>query len=160
LHSLNSKEKMFKIKNILLPTDFSKTSLTAANYAVELADDYKAKLHILNVLEKTPPILAIRSLDLSREKIIESIDADAQANLLDCVKKIKRIRDVEINSVIRKGIDYEEIIKYSTEKKIDIIVIATHGRTGLMHTLLGSVAEKVIRYSKIPVLVITPPSKS
>jgi len=151
---------MFKIKNILLPTDFSKTSLTAANYAVELADDYKAKLHILNVLEKTPPILAIRSLDLSREKIIESIDADAQANLLDCVKKIKRIRDVEINSVIRKGIDYEEIIKYSTEKKIDIIVIATHGRTGLMHTLLGSVAEKVIRYSKIPVLVITPPSKS
>ena len=151
---------MFKIKNILLPTDFSKTSLTAANYAVELADDYKAKLHILNVLEKTPPILAIRSLDLSREKIIESIDADAQANLLDCVKKIKRIRDIEINSVIRKGIDYEEIIKYSTEKKIDVIVIATHGRTGLMHTLLGSVAEKVIRYSKIPVLVITPPSKS
>lgn len=151
---------MFKIKNILLPTDFSKTSLTAAEYALELADEYKAKLHVLNVLEKTPPILAIRSLDLSHEKIIESIDADAQSNLNDCVKKIKKIKDIEIISAIRKGIDYEEIIKYSKEKKIDIIVIATHGRTGLIHTLLGSVAEKVIRYSKIPVLVTTPPSKS
>jgi len=151
---------MFKIKNILLPTDFSKTSLTAAEYAVELADEYKAKLHVLNVLEKTPPILAIRSLDLSREKIIESIDADAQEHLENCVKKIKKIKDVEIIAAIQKGIDYEEIIKYSKEKKIDIIVIATHGRTGLIHTLLGSVAEKVIRYSKIPVLVTTPPSKS
>ena len=151
---------MFKIKNILLPTDFSKTSLTAAEYAVELADEYKATLHVLNVLEKTPPILAIRSLDLSREKIIESIDADAQSHLSESVKKIKKIKDVEIIPVIRKGIDYEEIIKYSKEKKIDIIVIATHGRTGLIHTLLGSVAEKVIRYSKIPVLVTTPRSKS
>jgi len=151
---------MFKIKNILLPTDFSKTSLTAAEYAVELADEYKAALHVLNVLEKTPPILAIRSLDLSREKIIESIDADAQSHLSEVVKKIKKIKDVEIIPVIRKGIDYEEIIKYSKEKKIDIVVIATHGRTGLIHTLLGSVAEKVIRYSKIPVLVTTPRSKS
>jgi len=151
---------MFKIKNILLPTDFSKTSLTAAEYAVELADEYKATLHVLNVLEKTPPILAIRSLDLSREKIIESIDADAQSHLSEAVKKIKKIKDVEIIPIIRKGIDYEEIIKYSKEKKIDIIVIATHGRTGLIHTLLGSVAEKVIRYSKIPVLVTTPRSKS
>ena len=151
---------MFKIKNVLLPTDFSKISLTAAEYAVELADQYKAKLHVLNVLEKTPPILAIRSLDVSREKIIESIDADAKESLADCVKKIKKIKDVEIVAAIQKGIDYEEIIRYSKDKKIDVIVIATHGRTGILHTLLGSVAEKVIRYSKIPVLVTTPPSKS
>lgn len=151
---------MFKIKNILLPTDFSSTSLTAAEYALELANEYKANLHVLNVLEKTPPILAIRSLDLSREKIIQSIDADGQSQLDDCVKKIKKIRDAEIIPAIRKGVDFEEIIKYSKEKKIDVIVIATHGRTGILHTLLGSVAEKVIRYSKIPVLVTTPPSKS
>jgi universal stress protein A len=151
---------MFKIKNILLPIDFSKISLTAAEYAVELAKEYKATLHVLNVLEKTPPILAIRSLDLSREKIIQSIDADAKEQMDDCIKKIKKFGDVEIVPIIKKGIDYEEIIKYSQEKKIDVIVIATHGRTGILHTLLGSVAEKVIRYSKIPVLVTTPPSKS
>jgi universal stress protein A len=151
---------MFKVKNILLPTDFSKFSLTAAEYAVELAKEYNAKLHVLNVLEKTPPILAIRSLDLSREKIIESIDADANAQLDECVKKVKKLGNVEIVPVIKKGIDYEEIIKYSNEKKIDVIVIATHGRTGILHTLLGSVAEKVIRYSKIPVLVTTPKPNS
>lgn len=151
---------MFKIKNILLPTDFSRISLTAAEYAVELAVEYKAKLHVLNVLEKTPPILAIRSLDLSREKIIESIDTDAKSQLEVSIKKIKKIKDIEIISAIRKGIDYEEIIKYSKDKRIDIIVIATHGRTGILHTLLGSVAEKVIRYSKIPVLVTTPGEKS
>lgn len=150
---------MFKVKNILLPTDFSKISLTAAEYAVELATQYKAKLHVLNVLEKTPPILAIRSLDLSREKIIESIESDANKQLEECIKKIKKLGDVEIVPAIRKGIDYEEIINYSKEKKIDIIVIATHGRTGILYTLLGSVAEKVIRYSKIPVLVTTPRSK-
>lgn len=82
------------------------------------------------------------------------------AHLDECIKKIKKQGDFEIISTIRKGIDYEEIIKYSQEKKIDIIVIATHGRTGILHTLLGSVAEKVIRYSKIPVLVTTPPSKT
>ena len=151
---------MFKIKNILLPTDFSNISLTAAEYALELANEYNAKLHVLNVLEKTPPILAIRSLDLSREKITQSIDADAQLRLDECVKKIKKIRNAEIVPAIRKGIDFEEILKYSTENKIDVIVIATHGRTGILHTLLGSVAEKVIRYSKIPVLVTTPPAKS
>jgi universal stress protein A len=151
---------MFKIKNILLPTDFSNTSLTAAEYAVELAKEYDAKLHLLNVLEKTPPILAIRSLDISREKIIASIDADAKSQLDECLKKVKKFGNVKIVPVIKKGIDYEEIIKYSNEKKIDVIVIATHGRTGILHTLLGSVAEKVIRYSKIPVLVTTPPSKS
>lgn len=150
---------MFKVKNILLPTDFSKTSLTASEYAVELANQYNAKLHVLNVLEKTPPILAIKSLDLSREKIIESIDADAQAQIDECVRKIKKIKNIEVVAAVRKGIDYEEIIKYSKDKKIDIIVIATHGRTGILHTLLGSVAEKVIRYSKVPVLVTTPPSK-
>ena len=88
------------------------------------------------------------------------LGADAQSQLDDCIKKIKKIRDAEIISAIRKGVDFEEIIKYSKEKKIDVIVIATHGRTGILHTLLGSVAEKVIRYSKIPVLVTTPPSKS
>ena len=66
---------------------------------------------------------------------------------------------MEIKPVIRKGIDYEEIISYSKENNIDLIVIATHGRTGVLHTLLGSVAEKVIRYSKKPVLVTTPSEK-
>ena len=149
---------MFKVKNILLPTDLSNTSLSAADFAIELAAQYKAKIHLLHVLEKTPPILAIRSLDLSQERILKSFADEGRKSLESAVKKIKKGRseEIDIELVLKKGNDYEEIVKYSKEHKIDLIVIATHGRTGLLHTLLGSVAEKVIRYAKCPVLVITP----
>jgi nucleotide-binding universal stress UspA family protein len=149
---------MFKIKNILLPTDLSSISLSAADYAMELANQYKAKIHLLHVLEKTPPILAIRSLDLSQEKILKSFEEEGKKSLDIAVKKIKKGKseDIEIEPILKKGNDYDEIVKYSKDHKIDLIVIATHGRTGFLHTLLGSVAEKVIRYAKCPVLVITP----
>lgn len=149
---------MFKIKNILLPTDLSATSFTATDFAVELANQYHAKIHLLHVLEKTPPILTIRSLDLSQEKILKSFEEEGKKSLETAVKKIKKNRPetLKIETILKKGIDYEEIVKYSKDQKIDLIVIATHGRTGLLHTLLGSVAEKVIRYAKCPVLVITP----
>ena len=147
---------MIKIKNILLPTDFSNLSLTVFELASNLAEQYSAKIHLLHVLEKTPPILTIHSLDLSEEKIVKTIEQDALKKMENAVKKIKKHSNTEIEPVIRKGIDFEEIIKYAEKSKIDLIVIATHGRTGIMHTLLGSVAEKVIRFSKIPVLVSKP----
>ncbi len=146
---------MFSIKNILLPTDFSKLSMSASQYAVDLAKQYGAKIHLLNVIEKTPPILTIHSLDLSEEKIIKSIEEDANNSLEKSASKIKS-GEIEVLTVLKKGLDYQEIVNYSQKNKIDVIVIATHGRTGLLHTLLGSVAEKVIRYAKCPVLVITP----
>jgi universal stress protein A len=147
---------MFNIKNILLPTDFSNLSLSAARYAIDLAKQYGAKIHFLNVLEKTPPILAIRSLDLSEEKIIKTIDEDARNSINKALEKINIDKSIEILPVIRKGIDFQVIIEYCESNNIDLIVIATHGRTGILHTLLGSVAEKVIRYATCPVLVITP----
>ncbi|HKB87529.1 MAG TPA: universal stress protein [Ignavibacteriaceae bacterium] len=147
---------MFNIKNILLPTDFSNLSLSAARYAIDLAKQYGARIHFLNVLEKTPPILAIRSLDLSEEKIIKTIDEDARNSINKALEKINIDKSIEILPVIRKGIDFQVIIEYCESNNIDLIVIATHGRTGILHTLLGSVAEKVIRYATCPVLVITP----
>ena len=146
---------MFKIKNILLTTDFSKFSLSAADHALSLAKQYNAKIHFLYVLEKTPPILAIRSLDLSEERIRASIETDAKQQLNEALEKITK-DGIEIIPALRKGLDYEEINKYCRENNIDVIVIATHGRTGILQTLIGSVAEKVIRYSKCPVLVVTP----
>ena len=153
---------MFNIKNILLPTDFSNISLSAASYAADIAKQYNAKIHLLYVLEKTPPVLAIRSLDLSEDKIIKSLEEEAKKSLENTAEKVKKNFEGEnltMETVLRKGLDYVEINRYSEEKNIDLIVIATHGRTGLLHTLLGSVAEKVIRYAKRPVLVITPSGK-
>ena len=150
---------MFKIKNILLPTDFSNLSLTAASYAIDLASQYGAKVHLLHVIEKKPPILAIRAIDISEEKIMKSIEDAAKESLEKALNKISKNKKVEIKIILLKGNDYEEIVNYSQMHNIDVIVIATHGRTGLLHTLMGSVAEKVIRYAKCPVLVITPTEK-
>lgn len=147
---------MIQLKNVLFATDFSDYSLTAANYAIDIAEQYNAKLHLLHVLEKIPPILAIRTLDLSQEKILSSMEEEANSALNKIASDFKSKTTNEIVTALKKGIDYQEIVDYSKEAKIDLIVIATHGRTGILHTLIGSVAEKVVRYAQCPVLVITP----
>ncbi len=90
---------------------------------------------------------------MTTEGALQKIEDDAK-NLLKEFKS-KFSNDINVKEVLLHGNDFEEIVDYSEKNEIDLIVIATHGRTGLLHTLLGSVAEKVIRYSKIPVLVIT-----
>ena len=147
---------MLNIRNIIVPTDLSNLSFTAFEYAKDLAERWNAKIHIVYVLEKTPPFLAMRSLDVSEEEIMKSMEAEAKKQLQESVENLGEDIPVEIIPVLRKGVDYEEIIEYAKEAKGDLIVIATHGRTGILHTLIGSVAEKVIRYAKIPVLVTTP----
>ncbi|MBM4175052.1 MAG: universal stress protein [Ignavibacteria bacterium] len=147
-------KKNFKIRKILVPTDFSDMSAQAFGYAEEIASQYDGEIHLLHVLEKTPPILTIRSLDLKTEKIQKTIEDDARTLLKKFAEKFNSSEKVK--EVLLRGNDFETITSYAKEKKIDLIVIATHGRTGLLHTLLGSVAEKVIRYAKCPVLVITP----
>jgi nucleotide-binding universal stress UspA family protein len=91
-----------------------------------------------------------QTIDALDKKNIKSSEDMAQ-------KQIKRVvpsKDVEIISYVKKGTPYEEILKEQENKKINLIVIATHGRTGLMSYLLGSVAEKVVRHAKCPVFLV------
>lgn len=150
---------MFKPKNILFPTDFSKISLSVIQNVFDIAKEYGAKIHVLYVLDKIPPILTIRTIDLTEEAITKSLTEEANNSLQKTKEQLSSFGDVEVTTVCRKGIDYEEIVKYSKENSIDLIVLSTHGRTGLLHTLIGSVAEKVIRYAETPVLVIPAKSK-
>lgn len=145
--------KKFNIQRILVPTDFSEISAQAFSYAEELARQYSAEVHLLYVLEKNPPILLIRTFDMTNESAAQKIENDAK-NLLSEFRN-RFSKDINVKEVLLRGNDFEEIVEYAEKNNIDLIVIATHGRTGLLHTLLGSVAEKVIRYSKVPVLVIT-----
>jgi universal stress protein A len=149
---------MFDIKNILLPTDFSNLSLSAANFAIALSKQYNAEIHLMHVIEKTPPLMYIHSINPQIESFSSYIEEDAKAGLEKIAERLKK-EGANIITVLRRGLSYQEIVDYAEGNRIDIIVIATHGRTGILHTLLGSVAEKVIRYSKIPVLVITPTEK-
>jgi len=139
-----------------VPTDFSKLSFSAFEYAKNLAERMDATIHLIYVLEKTPPFLAVRSLDVTEEEVMKTMEEQAKKQLSETADTFREESNVKIIEVCRKGIDYEEIVNYSKEIKSDLIVIATHGRTGILHTLLGSVAEKVIRFAKCPVLVITP----
>lgn len=148
---------MTPIKNILFPTDFSTYSMAAAEYAVERAIKYDATIHLLNVIEDFKPILAIRTFDLTQERIENELREQANREMDECIAQMKeKFGDVKIEKVFRFGVSHAEIVKYAAETKMDLIVIATQGKTGLLHTLLGSVAEKVIRHSDCPVLVITP----
>ncbi len=148
--------EMFVIKNIIVPTDFSKLSFSAFEYAKDLAETMGAAIHLIYVLEKTPPFLAVRSLDVSEEEVMKTMEEQAKKQLAETAASFREDSNVKILEVLKKGNDYEEIVNYSKETNSDLIVIATHGRTGILHTLLGSVAEKVIRFAKCPVLVITP----
>lgn len=147
---------MFKLKNIIVPTDFSKVSYSAFGYARDLAEMMDATIHLIYVLEKKPPFIAKPDNEITNEELMKSIEEKKLSQLQEIVDEIKEDSSIKIIEILRKGIDYEEIINYSNEVNGDMIVIATHGRTGVFHKILGSVAEKVIRYSKCPVLVISP----
>lgn len=144
---------MFNIKNILVPTDFSSLSQSALEYARDLADNMNATIHILHVIDKNMPFIPGKQ-NLSETELTAALEADSEKQLSAFIEEVENDTDIKVNGVIKHGIDFEEITKYAIEVRAELIVIATHGRTGIMHSLLGSVAEKVIQHSKCPVLVI------
>jgi nucleotide-binding universal stress UspA family protein len=146
---------MLNIKNIVVPTDFSELSLSAYNYAKDLAETMDAKIHLITVIDNHPPMLSKRNKTFSENARLDLIETETKKQMTEIAEEIND-SEIDVVQVIRNGIDYEEIVKYSNESDADLIVLATHGRTGVLHTVLGSVAEKVIRYTKRPVLVIHP----
>ena len=147
---------MFNIKNIIVPTDFSNLSQTAFKYAEELAEIADARIHVVYVLDTSSPFLKMQNPDISREEAIRKGEAEALKQLDSSVYEFGEDAAAKMIKIVRKGIDYQEIVKYSKEIGADIIVLATHGRSGTLHSLLGSVAENVIRNSHCQVLVIPP----
>jgi nucleotide-binding universal stress UspA family protein len=146
-----------EIKRILLPTDFSDYSAIATTYACDLAMKYDAELHLLHTLEAhltaTPSFG--RGLDLDFPKYIkESKEAADKAltSILDPQWSAGR----QIVHAVVEGSPKTEIVRYARTHEIGLIVLATHGRTGLAHVIMGSVAEIVVRTSPCPVLTVRP----
>ena len=141
-----------QLKKILLPTDFSDYSATATKYACELATKFDAELHLLHALEiqaTTPAFvmgLAIPSYTHESQAAVET----AMNNVLDSQWSADRT----VVHAIVEGSPKVEIIQYARKHAIDLIVLATHGRTGLSHVIMGSVAEAVVRTAPCPVLTV------
>jgi nucleotide-binding universal stress UspA family protein len=148
---------MSRIARILVPTDFSPGSERAATYAVELAETLGASVLLLHTWEL--PVYAVPDgavsfgADvMSRVEVAVTKEAEALAAKL-------RTPRVDVQARAVQGPPAFEIVRRAPELGVDLIVMGTHGRTGLAHVLLGSVAERVVRTSTIPVLTV-PPDRS
>jgi universal stress protein A len=144
-----------RIRRILLPTDFSNASAAATKYACALATTFDAELHLLHTLEThliSTPEFAM-GLDLPRYLQESKAAAEqALARVLDPQWSAGR----KVVQAVVEGSPRVEIVRYARQQEIDLIVLATHGRTGLAHLLIGSVAESVVRTAPCPVLTVRP----
>lgn len=146
---------MPQFTKILVPVDFSECSCDAFDYALSLARQYNGRIILLHVVDSR-----------SYESIfhIHMISEQQAGDMLrqHCVKKYESMLadhdtgGVEIEQRIREGHPYVEIVREAAREKVDLIVIGTHGRSGLDHILFGSVAEKVVRKAPCPVLSVKP----
>jgi len=143
-------------RRILLPTDFSDFSRAAEQSACELAGESGAELHVLHVLSdiflSVPQTAAAIMIP---PKVLENQVTDAEREIAN-VPPDSWAKGRNVVRAVRIGSVYETIVQYARDHDVDLIVIGTHGRTGLRHILLGSVAERVVRLSPCSVLTVRP----
>lgn len=147
---------MFEPKKILVPTDFSEYSDKALERAIDIAQEYNAKVYLLHVVDKNIqqcvvdyclPIEVVEQLE--KESLTKSREM-----MQDEVSKIPESGKVNIEYEVRKGTPYDEILKEQETNDIDLIVIASHGKTGVIRHVLGNVADRVVENAKAPVLLV------
>lgn len=143
-----------QIKQILVPTDFSENAQHALSYATELAKRCSAKLHLLH----TPVIPTYLLMDLSYSPGPEAVTRilNESQDALDQQAEGLAAAGLEYFSVIREGTVHEVIRDYAREHDVDLVVVGTHGRSGVSKLMYGSVTERVIKTVHTPIIVIPP----
>ena len=149
---------MIAIKNVLVATDFSAPSDTALNYARAMARSFGAKLHVLHVFEP----LWITSADVvgggvALATMIQGLEDTARKQLDEAVTDQDRRELGAVSEMVTSESPAREIANYAGGHKVDLVVIGTHGRSGISRMLIGSVAEKVVRLAPCPVLTVHHP---
>ncbi len=148
--------KTIDLRRILLPTDLSKYSAAATPYACSIAQRFDAELHLLYVFEQDTGSTYVRGMPIPDAKSeIEQLKqqvAESLATWIDADWESSH----RVIRVTGEGHPYVEIIRYSKNHKIDLIVMGTHGRSGISHVLMGSVAQKIVRKASCPVLTVRP----
>lgn len=142
-----------KIQTILFPTDFSNGARAAMDHAISLAKDYRAKLILLYVIQDISIAEWYIPSSLSVTDLVEDMQKSASKEMEKWAAEAStRVKDVE--KMVVRGVPFVEIIRTAKDKSADLIVIGTHGRTGIDHMLFGSTAEKVVRKAACPVLTV------
>ncbi|HYT67778.1 MAG TPA: universal stress protein [Vicinamibacterales bacterium] len=148
---------MINLKTILVPSDFSECSDAALRYGLELARRFDATLHLLHVVQDplTQP-WAAEGFSAPLFEVVDKWQKEAKERLARSIPAADAGR-VTVAATI--GWPYAEILHYAVEHSVDLIVMGTHGRGGVTHMLLGSIAEKVIRRAPCPVLTVRHPQR-
>ena len=147
------KPDKFDIKKILVPVDFSEHSEKAFELAVDFANLFNAKLYIVNVIQPISFYPYYYNEFYSKEGIIKRMEVETKSRLDSLIKeKGKGVKDITYE--VRIGDPYHEILEKEKAVKADLIIMGTHGRKGVSHLLLGSVAERLIRLAECPVLTV------
>lgn len=144
------------IKRILYTTDFSEYSKVALPYAMEMAEKFNAELHILYVVEpiNTPVDFGWTQVNYAE---LEENHLEHAEKSLDSIIAEDVPEGINVHAVVKHGRSFKEIIDYARNEDIDMIVMATHGLSGISHILFGSTTEKVVRKSPCPVLTVRDP---
>ena len=139
----------FRLKKILLPTDFSECSRAGFDHGLRLARDFKAQLRLVHVINLHAYLFGDQHAALDTASLMHEASRAAQKRM----RFMAATSNVQYSVRVIYGSPAVEICNAANEEA-DLIVISTHGRTGLGHILIGSVAEHVVRYARCPVLVI------
>jgi nucleotide-binding universal stress UspA family protein len=136
--------------SILVPTDGSDGAITAAAHAIELAQVHDATIHVLYVVDvRMSPI----SSGMDREEVMELLDENSEDPTAAVVAQATEA-GVDSESDVQVGVPYEAICEYADVEGMDVIVMGTHGRTGIDHALFGSTTERVVRTAGVPVVSV------
>ncbi|NTU58855.1 MAG: universal stress protein [Chlorobiaceae bacterium] len=141
---------MITIKSILCPIDFSEASTNAYRYACEFARSMGSSIMLLNVIEPRP---MAADMTLNYIPLEEDLANAATADLEPLVNEAKA-KGISVHSDVIIGIPADLILQQAVDSDASLIIMGSHGKTGLSRLLMGSVAEAVVRKAKIPVLIV------
>jgi nucleotide-binding universal stress UspA family protein len=146
----------FKLRKILVPVDFSQCSLAGANYAALLAERFGTTLRLFHALYPYSEVVGVDRIGSEMPSLMKAAQANAREQM-GALAKMDFLHGVKCETEIRIGYPVDEICGETNRPDVDLVVTSTHGRTGITHALIGSVAEHVVRYAECP--VITVPSR-
>jgi universal stress protein A len=149
-------------KTILVPHDFSSAANHAAAVARDEAKTHGARIVLVHVIDLPYQIAGDQAFvpgETENMSVRDYVGRGAEKHLDDIAARLAK-DGVTPTKIIRYGRAHDEIVKCAEEQKADLIVMGTHGRTGLAHLLVGSVTERVVRTSKVPVLTVPQPDHS
>ncbi len=147
---------MIEIERILVPTDFSEYSRNALRYATAFANSFHARLVLIHSCEHTVLGAGTEAYHFSVPEYIAKVEESERTTLEEWGEEIRR-QGVAVETVFVVGPAANAIVDSAREKDVDMVIIATHGRTGFSHLMFGSTAEKVVRMAPCPVLTVKSP---